>query len=277
MGEKMDKILDSPEFVRGGYFLTKGDCLEVMKNIPNNSIDLVVTSPPYDNLRSYNGNIEQWCFDKFKKIANELFRVTKDGGVVVWIVGDSTIKGSETGSSFKQALYFKECGFNIHDTMIWQKISPFQHHNRYIPAFEYMFVFSKGKPKTANIIKDRKNKYANQKVHGTERQRNGKTKPLSDVQKSKVVKEYGSRLNIWDISNEKKNKTGHPAVFPEQLAHDHIITWSNENEIVLDPFMGSGTTGVACINTNRKFVGIEIDDTYFETAKKRIENEEMNV
>ena len=273
----MDKILDSPEFVRGGYFLTKGDCLEVMKNIPNNSIDLVVTSPPYDNLRSYNGNIEQWCFDKFKKIANELFRVTKDGGVVVWIVGDSTIKGSETGSSFKQALYFKECGFNIHDTMIWQKISPFQHHNRYIPAFEYMFVFSKGKPKTANIIKDRKNKYANQKVHGTERQRNGKTKPLSDVQKSKVVKEYGSRLNIWDISNEKKNKTGHPAVFPEQLAHDHIITWSNENEIVLDPFMGSGTTGVACINTNRKFVGIEIDDTYFETAKKRIENEEMNV
>ena len=273
----MDKILDSPEFVRGGYSLTKGDCLEVMKNIPDNSIDLVVTSPPYDNLRSYNGNIEQWCFDKFKKIANELFRVTKDGGVVVWIVGDSTIKGSETGSSFKQALYFKECGFNIHDTMIWQKISPFQHHNRYIPAFEYMFIFSKGKPKTANIIKDRKNKYANQKVHGTERQRNGKTKPLSNVQKSKVVKEYGSRLNIWDISNEKKNKTGHPAVFPEQLAHDHIITWSNENEIVLDPFMGSGTTGVACINTNRKFVGIEIDDTYFETAKKRIKNEEMNV
>lgn len=137
--------------------------------------------------------------------------------------------------------------------------------------------FSKGKPKTANIIKDRKNKYANQKVHGTERQRNGKTKPLSDVQKSKVVKEYGSRLNIWDISNEKKNKTGHPAVFPEVLAHDHIITWSNENEIVLDPFMGSGTTGVACINTNRKFIGIEIDDTYFETAKKRIKNEEMNV
>ena len=268
----MSNILESPEFVRGGYSLIKGDCLDIMKNVPDNSIDLVVTSPPYDNLRSYNGNIEQWCFEKFKGIANELYRIISNGGVVVWIVGDSTIKGSETGSSFKQALYFKECGFNIHDTMIWQKISPFQHHNRYIPAFEYMFVFSKGKPKTANIIKDRKNKYANQKVHGTERQRNGKTKPLSDVQKSKVVKEYGSRLNIWDISNEKKNKTGHPAVFQEALAHDHIITWSNKNDVVLDPFMGSGTTGVACINTNRKFIGIEIDDTYFETAKKRIES-----
>lgn len=269
----MSNILESPEFVRGrGYSLIKVDCLDIMKNVPDNSIDLVVTSPPYDNLRSYNGNIEQWCFEKFKGIANELYRIISNGGVVVWIVGDSTIKGSETGSSFKQALYFKECGFNIHDTMIWQKISPFQHHNRYIPAFEYMFVFSKGKPKTANIIKDRKNKYANQKVHGTERQRNGKTKPLSDVQKSKVVKEYGSRLNIWDISNEKKNKTGHPAVFQEALAHDHIITCSNKNDVVLDPFMGSGTTGVACINTNRKFIGIEIDDTYFETAKKRIES-----
>lgn len=253
------------------YKLLQGDCLEVMKDIPDKSIDMVLTSPPYDNIRLYDGVIEQWNFEKFQQIAKQLYRVLNDGGVLVWIVNDATIDGSETGTSFKQALYFKDCGFFLHDTMIWQKISPFQHHNRYIPAFEYMFVFSKGKPKTANIIKDRKNKYANQKVHGTERQRNGKTKPFSDVQKSKVVKEYGSRLNIWDISGEKKNKTGHPAVFPERLAADHIITWCNENDTVLDPFMGSGTTGVACINTNRNFIGIELNEEYFNIAKKRIE------
>ena len=147
------------------------DCLEGMKQMPDNSIDLTVTSPPYDNLRNYN----EFTWD-FENIAKELFRITKDGGVVVWIVGDATINGSETGTSFKQALYFKECGFSLHDTMIWHKISPFQHKNRYISSFEYMFVFSKGKPKTANIICDRKNKWAGTQIRGTERQANGKTK-----------------------------------------------------------------------------------------------------
>ena len=251
--------------------LWRGDCLELMKNISDGSVDLTVTSPPYDNLRTYNGNIDQWNFDKFKDIAKELFRVTADGGVVVWIVGDATINGSETGTSFKQALYFKECGFSLHDTMIWHKISPFQHKNRYIPSFEYMFVLSKGKPKAANIICDRKNKWAGTQINGTERQANGKTKKLSDVQKSKKVKEYGARYNIWDIAPCTSNKTGHPAVFPEQLAKDHIISWSNEGDTILDCFMGSGTTGVACVNTNRRFIGIELDDGYFNIAKERIE------
>lgn len=123
------------------------DCLEGMKGIPDNTIDLIITSPPYDNLRTYNGNIAQWSFEKFQDIAKELYRVTKQGGAVVWVVGDATIKGSETGTSFKQALYFKEIGFNLHDTMIWEKICPFQHKNRYIQSFEYMFVFSKGAKK----------------------------------------------------------------------------------------------------------------------------------
>ena len=241
-----------------------------MKQIPDESIDLTVTSPPYDNLRSYNGNIEQWSFGKFQAIAKEIFRITKTGGVVVWIVNDATIKGSETGTSFKQALFFKECGFNLHDTMIWQKISPFQHKNRYIQSFEYMFVFSKGERKLANLICDRKNKWGGTQIHGTERQANGKTKQLSDVQTSKVVKEYGARLNIWDIPPEKNNKTGHPAVFPERIAIDHIFSWSNEGDTVLDCFMGSGTTGVACVNTNRNFIGIEIDDGYFKIAESRI-------
>lgn len=252
--------------------LLHGDCLTIIKDMPNESINLTVTSPPYDNLRTYNGNIEQWNFDKFKNIAKEIYRITKQEGIVVWIVNDSTINGSESGTSFKQALYFMECGFNLHDTMIWQKISPFQHKNRYIQSFEYMFVFSKGMRKTANLICDRKNKWAGTQIHGTERQSDGTTKNLSKKQKSKTVKEYGARLNIWDISPNKNNKTGHPAVFPLQLVRDHILTWSNEGDLVLDPFMGSGTTGIACLETNRDFIGIEIDEKYFGIAKDLIEN-----
>lgn len=250
--------------------LRNGDCLEVLIGTPDNSIDLTVTSPPYDNLRSYNNNIEQWCFEKFQNIAEELYRVTKDGGVIVWIVNDATVDGSETGTSFRQALFFKKCGFRLHDTMIWQKISPFTHKNRYIPCFEYMFVFSKGAPKTANLICDRKNKWGGTQIHGTERQRNGETKNLSDTQKSKCVKEYGARFNIWDIPPNKNNKTGHPAVFPLQLAQDHVLSWSNEGDTVLDCFMGSGTTGIACINTGRNFIGIELDQQYFNIAKEQI-------
>ena len=247
------------------------DCLEGMKRIPDGFVDLTVTSPPYDNLRTYNGNIAQWSFEKFQDIAKELYRVTKQCGVVVWIVGDATINGSETGTSFRQALHFVDVGFNLHDTMIWHKISPFQHKNRYIQGFEYMFIFSKGARKTANLICDRKNKWAGTPIHGTERQPDGNTKSLSTKQKSKSVKEYGARFNIWDIAPEKDNKTGHPAVFPKRLAQDHILSWSNEGDIVLDPFIGSGTTAIACINTGRKFIGFEIDKDYYEAATKRLE------
>ena len=251
--------------------LMQGDCLELMQAIPDGSIDLTVTSPPYDNLRTYNGNIKQWSLEKFQGIAKQLYRVTKQGGVVVWVVADATINGSETGTSFKQALWFMKCGFNLHDTMIWKKISAFQHNNRYIPSFEYMFVFSKGKPKTANIIKDRVNRYAGTRIHGTARQQDGSTKPLSEVQMAKCVKPFGSRFNILDTVPEKGAVTKlHPATFPDVLARDHIISWSNPSDTVFDPFMGSGTTGVACINTNRNFIGIELDADYFKIAENRI-------
>jgi len=248
-----------------------GDCLERMKEIPDNSIDLIVTSPPYDNLRDYN-NTSEWGFEVFKSIANEIYRVMAQNACVVWIVNDSTIKGSESGSSFQQALYFKEIGFNIHDTMVWQKISPFQHKNRYIQCFEYMFVFSKGFRREANLIKDRKNKWAGTQINGTERQKNGQTKNRSKIQKSKKVKEFGARYNIWDIPPDKNNKTGHPAVFPVQIAQDHIKTWTNPGQTVMDPFMGSGTTGVACKNLKRNFIGIEKDREYFRVAKQRIKD-----
>lgn len=254
--------------------LHKGDCLELMKNIPENSIDLTVTSPPYDNLRTYNGNIAQWNFDKFKDIAKELYRVTADGGVVVWIVADATINGSETGTSFKQALYFKDCGFNLHDTMIWSKPSftaVGALKTRYAQTFEYMFVFSKGKIKTFNALKDRKTTSRSKDKHGTIRQKDGSFRPMSN--RGKKYGEFGIRYNVWDMPPVMSNieRKGHPAQFPEQLAKDHIISWSNEGDTILDCFMGSGTTGVACINTNRNFIGMEIDENYFEVAKNRIE------
>lgn len=245
--------------------LILGDCLEKMKDIPDKSIDMVLTSPPYDDLRSYNNTLV-WSFDIFKLIANELKRVIKEGGVIVWVINDATIDGTETGTSFRQALYFKEIGFNLHDTMIWEKSSsPFMSRNRYRGKFEYMFVISNGKPKVSNLIKDRENKHRIS-TGITERLKCGRLKPRKDVTLDKL----GYRFNIWKISEVKNNKTGHPAVFPLSLAGDHIRTWTNEHHIVLDPFMGSGTTGLACKNLNRNFIGIEKDEAYFNIAKQRI-------
>lgn len=255
--------------------LYNDDCLLGMKKLPSESIDLVVTSPPYDNLRTYNG----FSFD-FKGIANELYRLVKLGGVVVWIVSDGVENGSETGTSFKQALYFKEIGFNIHDTMIWQKDScAFPDATRYYPIFEYMFIFSKGKPKTINLIQDRKNKWNGTKVHGTFRQADGTLKGRSAQWKETVCKNYGVRFNVWNIPTEKKNKTGHPAVFPSKIAKDHIISWSNKGDTILDPFSGSGTTAIEAINLNRNFVGFEISKEYYNKSIERIKNEtaQMNI
>ena len=249
------------------YFIKQGDCLELIKRVSDNSIDLVVTSPPYDNLRNYKG----YSWD-FEGIAKEIYRVVKDSGVVVWIVNDATVNGSETGTSFRQALYFKEIGFNIHDTMIWNKQScPFPDKTRYYQSFEYMFVFSKGKIGTFNPIQDRKNKWSGSTVHGTLRQADGSLTRPNGLKVGRLIKEYGVRFNVWDTSPEHNNKTGHPAVFPLQLAKDHILSWSNQNDIILDPFMGSGTTGLACLQTNRKFIGFEISEEYFNIAQERLD------
>ena len=184
--------------------------------------------------------------------------------MIVWIVSDATINGSETGTSFKQALFFKEIGFNLHDTMIWKKDScAFPESNRYYQNFEYMFVLSNGTPKTFNPIRDRKNKYAGEQIHGTFRNKDGTTTSRSETWKSIICNEYGSRFNVWEQPTEKNNKTGHPAVFPVKLIKDHLYTWTNKGDVVLDPFMGSGTTGVACKETDREFIGFEISKEYF--------------
>ena len=260
--------------------LLHGDCLELMKDIPDKSIDLTVTSPPYDNLRSYNGNNDKWNASVWKSVITDLFRITKDGGIVVWIVADATVNGSETGTSFRQALFFMECGFRLHDTMIYDKGNcQFPDKTRYYACFEYMFVFSKGKPKTFNPICDKKNKCGGKAIKSTtSRQVDGSLKKTSTGRK---IKEYGSRFNIWQISPGKGKSTldeyafQHPAIFPEQLANDHILSWSNEGDTVLDCFMGSGTTGKMAVLNGRNFIGIEIDDKYFEIAKERICKEKV--
>ena len=241
------------------------NCLDTMAKMQDCFIDLTVTSPPYDNLRTYNG----YSFD-FEAIVKELFRVTKQGGVVVWVVGDATIKGSETGTSFKQALFFKEIGFNLHDTMIYQKDNcPFPSSNRYYANFEYMFILSKGSPKSFNPIMDRLNKSFGRKISGTNRKKDGTTKAIKN--KGKKITEYGVRFNCWLIS-EGKRIDGHPAYFPEKLANDHIISWSNEGDLVYDPFMGSGTTAKMAILNKRNWIGSEISEEYCKIIERRITN-----
>ena len=240
------------------------NCLDTMLRMPDDFIDLTVTSPPYDNLRDYNG----YTFD-FEPIAKELYRVTKQGGVVVWIVGDATINGSETGTSFKQALFFKECGFNLHDTMIYSKKNFIPlNHNRYEQKFEYMFILSKNKPKKFNPIlinckgsgKLINRKKANKEKGSAVRKRNEKTQTKNKKQKS----------NIWEINVSNTNYK-HPAIFPEKLANDHIISWSNEKDLIFDPFSGSGTTAKMSLRNDRNFIGSEISAEYCDIANKRIE------
>jgi site-specific DNA-methyltransferase (adenine-specific) len=240
--------------------------LITMSNMSDNFIDCTITSPPYDNLREYNG----YSFD-FENVVKELYRITKNGGVVIWIMTDATVNGSKTGTSFKQALFFKDVGFNIHDVMIWSKDTfSFPDNTRYRNTFEYMFVFSKGKPKTINLISDKKNRWANTKVHGTSRNTDGSLIVKSNHNKTNVA-EFGVRFNIWDNPTEKNSDIfKHPAMFPERLIHDHIISWTNENDLIYDCFMGSGTTGKVALYSKRNFIGSEISEEYCMIANKRI-------
>ncbi len=246
------------------------DCLEGLRMLDDNCIDLTVTSPPYDDLRTYNG----YSWD-FESIAKELYRVTKEGGVVVWVVGDKTINGSETGTSFKQALFFKEIGFNLHDTMIYAKENwiPLT-HNRYEQQFEYMFVFSKGKPKTFNPLTIPT--IHNGKLITRSQDNHGENKSVRDRKYSKITSKEKRRPNIWtykigtNCTTKDKVAFKHPAIFPEQLAHDHIISWSNDGDVVMDIFMGSGTTAKMCKLTNRNYIGFEISKEYCDIAEERL-------
>lgn len=252
-----------------------GDCKVVLKELPANSIDLTVTSPPYDTIRDYEGF--SFTEEDRNAIIEQLYRVTKPGGIVVWVVGDATENGSESGSSFKQALEFMRQGFKLHDTMIYEKnTSSFpakRAGNRYTQIFEYMFVFSKGKPKTAHLICDKPNKWAGHTNWGknTNRTKSGELKETADI---KPVPQFSPRNNIWKynvgkgFNSSDKESHEHPAIFPEQLAEDHILSWSNPGDIVLDPFSGSGTTAKMAKKHGRHYVGIEISKAYCELSER---------
>lgn len=256
-----------------------GDCVKVAQKWPDECIDLIVTSPPYDNLRTYGG-----CRFDFESVSKALVRILKQDGIIVWVVGDATIKGGETGTSFKQALHFKELGLNLHDTMVYAKrgfqMPSIKEHKRYHQMFEFMFVFSKGVPKTFNPIRDRKNLHPNylQKSPGAKRQKNGTLKKSTPY----TIEYYGKRGNVWSYSpgGGKSSKLRfsfeHPAIFPESLARDHIISWSNSEDIVLDPMVGSGTTCAMAERLSRKWIGIDISAKYCKIARGRIAYEKQH-
>jgi len=273
--KKIDKSRVKPNGVNK---ILCGACQEVLASLKDECVDLTVTSPPYDNIRDYKG----YSFEEedFRAIVSQLFRVTKKGGVVVWIVGDATMNGSESGTSFRQALGFMEGGFKLHDTMIYEKnTSSFPARRtgkRYTQIFEYMFVFCKGKIKTGNLICDKPNKWAGWTNWGknTQRGKDGKLKKTKDI---KPVPEFSPRNNIWrynvgkGFNSSDKESHSHPAIFPEKLAEDHILSWSNEGDVVLDPFVGSGTTCKMAKKNKRHYIGIDISEEYCNLARSIIE------
>lgn len=237
------------------------DCLNTLKRLNDCTIDLIVTSPPYGNMRDYGH--KKFLF---QLIAKELVRCLKIGGVIVWICNDETLKGSETLMSFKQAYSFIENGLRLHDTMIWKKPNPVPtQSNRYQQAFEYMFILSKGKPKIFNPIKI-KSKHAGTQV---KKHRAKKQGHKYNNEGNYTVNDYKMIDNVWEIANTK-NKSGHPAIFPLELAKKHILTWSNEGDLIYDPFLGSGTTIIAASELKRNFLGSEINRQYYDYAASKI-------
>ena len=248
-----------------------GDNCEVMRQMPSESIDLVVTSPPYDDLRTYGGH--SW---DFYGVAWNLKRLLKPGGVIVWVVNDATKDGSETGSSMRQALHFQGIGLNLHDTMIYHRTGPYPDTVRYWASFEYMLILSNGKPRSVNLIRDKKNATGGTKATRPKlnRQKNG---AMPDYQgRERTRHAFGVRENVWRInagggvSTKDAVAFQHPAIFPEALARDHILSWSNPGDVVLDPFSGSGTTAKMAREAGRRFIGIEVNPEYVEISRKRL-------
>jgi DNA modification methylase len=241
-----------------------GDCVDRTREIAESSIDLILSSPPYDKMRRYASGSD---FD-FEALAAQCKRVLKPGGVLVWVVGDETVNGGETGTSFRQSLHFQEIGLRRHDTMIWEKANPIQcgARSRYIPAFEFMFVHSKGQPMTVNRLTEAC-RSPGRRISGWTR-RSGV--PVKHSGHGDLVCEEKPRSNIWRYAVGSNSYPGHPAVFPLQLAIDHILSWTNPGDLVLDPFVGSGTTLEACLQADRNGIGIDKDPAYCEIAERRL-------
>ncbi len=259
----------TPVFDDGNAQLYAANNIEFMASLGDGAVDLTVTSPPYDALRDYTSDTD-WTWGKFEAVARGLYRITKPGGVVVWNVSDQTKNGSESGSSFRQALFMIDCGFNLADTMIYKKANPGGargSNKTYIQCFEYMFVFTKGPLLTYNLIKDRANKRPGKQKGGGKRNKDSSIGSTVSYESD----EFGRRFNIWEYATQgDEYSSQHPAPFPYKLAEDHIISWSNENDVIFDPFSGSGTTALAAINNKRRAIGVDISPEYTKLASARL-------
>lgn len=248
-----------------GYKLYTGDCSDVMKGWPDSCIDMALTSPPYGDMRRYKG----YTFN-FEAIAIQMVRTLKEGGVIIWVVGDQTRGGSESGTSMRQALHFMDLGLKLYDTMIYHKMNyPPLTHKRYEQEWEYMFCLSKGNPKTFNPIKLACKK-AGQELWGRPSYYKTDDGKLSVGADKRVVKKDKIHGNIFSymVGSNNKHTSNHPGIFPYYLARDQIASWSNPGDIILDPMCGSGSTGVEAIKMKRRFIGIDISPEYIkETAK----------
>jgi DNA modification methylase len=265
-----------PYYEHAGITIYHGDCRDILPHL--DPVDLVLTSPPYDNLRTYGGHAFEW-----KSTIDAIIPSIKDGGVCVWIVGDATDNGSESGSSFRHALRFMDAGINLHDTMIYMKNGPsYPSQNKYYQVFEYMFIFSKGKPKTFNPLRDRENLWFRQKWSKIRTRRTVSGDLKEQLWYKDEGEQFGTRFNVW-MFNVGAGYQGdalcylHPATFPEELANDHVVSWSNPDDIVLDPMCGSGTTLKMAKQLNRKAIGIEIEEKYCEIAVKRLAQEVLDL
>jgi site-specific DNA-methyltransferase (adenine-specific) len=246
------------------------NCLETLGRLPDDMIDMTITSPPYDDLREYNG----YHFP-VQDIAAALYDKTKPGGVVIWVVGDRTVNGGETLTSFRHALTFQETGFKVHDTMLYVKNNPIPSDcgKRYRQCFEYMFCFAKGQPKTFNPITE-PTKSAGTKIKAfriTERGRGNV--PDEDIGRQiKTERKAGNifTYNVGTSSSQDRVAFNHPAIFPEKLVEDQIRTWTDTGDVVYDPFMGSGTTAKVAHLLDRKWLGSEISEEYVNLANERL-------
>lgn len=247
------------------------NCIDTLHRMSDDVIDMTITSPPYDDLRDYNG----YHFP-VEDIAASLFQKTKPGGVVIWVVGDRTVNGDETLTSFQHAITFQKAGFRVHDTMIYTKKNPIPGDcgKRYRQAFEYMFCFSKGQPKTFNPITE-PTKSAGQKITAFRITGKGRGNvPDEDIGREIKTERKVSNIfayNVGTSSSEDKIAFQHPAIFPEQLVADQIASWTDQGDVVYDCFMGSGTTAKVAHQLKRRWVGSEISEEYIEIARKRLE------
>lgn len=247
------------------------NCISTLERMPDEFLDMTLCSPPYDDLRAYNG------YDlPLDELVRLLYAKTKLGGVVIWVVGDKTEDGSESLSSFDHAIAFVRGGkFKLHDTMLYVKNNPIPSDcgKRYRQSFEYMFCFSKGSPKTFNPIME-PTKSAGKKIKAFRITQEGRGNvPTEDIGRQIKTERKASNIftyNVGTSSATDRIAFRHPAIFPERLAEDQIGTWTNEGDLVYDCFMGSGTTAVAACNMRRQFIGSEISSEYVEVANERL-------